>query len=324
MRPQKPVEMGHKLIIRMALMLVFCAIVARSAPTFADGKRLVKNFLNQNCLSNDPMGCIDIAKAELIKSDREGHPIWDVYKLALRQIVNVKNIIENPDCNGNEYWDLLTLGSFSTGGYTRGLTPENSLSPLDSVIHLVSLKRAEKCRDVYVQRFNQLYSIVNSRSREIVEGFKHQELVEDKAGMNRREYMEWLIDYEFNGGDERNVIEAINYVKMVSSQDTMELSPSQLFEKYLFEPCRAYNNILDFQLAKQLRFDAKMFEGKSFYHLEEGQADSLVPLYQCMARTRFCQVIEDQSSFMDSFVEKWRNQSIREQMNQLPYAAAAA
>ena len=74
-------------------------------------------------------------------------------KAYLKQFVALKTILDGTKCDSDEYYIFWELLGSSSGHRFVGQQEEASLNPIDSIVHYVGSKRAQRCQDKYTEKF---------------------------------------------------------------------------------------------------------------------------------------------------------------------------
>lgn len=236
---------------------------------------------------------IDV-REKLNQLDKHKFRNFSDLRAAIESILALESIFNGPKCTPDELEIIQQVARYSNvdrniDKLAKEPLEENAIrswEPIDRIVYQACLDRANKCIDVWPEKFKQEYASMDSKLIDLAE-FKAP-FLERKKGMSNEEYMKYLFHYEAYE-DASIWIDAYDHIARKSQQDAEKCKFFVMLDKYLLEPCAQYTGRLSKPILEQFEADSKVLARKpNDYKKERFQDDSLIPFYRAVAFNRAC------------------------------------
>lgn len=299
------------MIVKSALLALSVLAIIGSCVDCVDkynGYKQLNKHLTKNKVPRDTRAYFLAAKEELERLNSKAFSMSFDLRAAIEEILKLESIFEAPECSLDEYYQLKHTDNRSNGHrfVSDDEIKQQLLSPIDFIVHEVSLKRAQKCKDVWPMKFIEAQAKL---SGQLIVGrlydYKAKSFAELRKQLNDdREFAKHLLDYKFLE-DRVKIRDAYLHVVRHSADDPERCRFYTMFDKYLRFPCDRFYETIDLPILTQAKYDSEMFSnGPAHEAFEPLDTSNLIPFYQAIAIGEACSD-SDKSWFIDQVYDYW-------------------
>lgn len=294
--------MAKSLLLSVALLCLLTIVGSQANLSSGFGK--VNKFLaaKERNTVDDYIAQVnsELSKIKLLRFSVR--PSYEDALLHLRKLAKITPT--SIKCNDEEF-QLIDAAAASCDGH-RFVADSSlaTLTPVDLIVHNVSLTRARRCIKIWPQKFAEAHPEFKANKDKRIE-FKRRSLARIRASKETDEdYLDYLINYQFFE-DRTRIKDAYAHIVNQMEKEARKngrarigdyFEPEQLcdfdelYNDYLKIDCQIYINQIGTPFLAQYLLDARMFNGTEAHERDL----KLIPFYESLVNYKACDQVRKQ------------------------------